>query len=109
MKKEESPSDVASWLAAELTGLVPAGLGSLSLRRTRCIRKNCYACETGERHSSYVLYGQKNGKRYSVYVPDELAGDVRKMIKNGRRVEELLFEASRRYTAALKAERHRAK
>src|SRR5215475_7685169 len=37
----ESPSDVARWLRSESTSLWPALLGSLSLRRSRCIRKNC--------------------------------------------------------------------
>jgi hypothetical protein len=57
----ESPSDVARWLRSELTNLWPAFLGSLSLRRSRCIRKNCPACRSGEQHQSYVLYGRTTG------------------------------------------------
>jgi hypothetical protein len=68
----ESPSDVARWLRSESTSLWPALLGSLSLRRSRCIRKNCPACQSGEQHQSYVLYGRANGRRVAVYVPEEL-------------------------------------
>ena len=52
----ESPSDVAHWLRSESANLWPALLGSLSLRRSRCIRENCAACQSGEQHQSYVLY-----------------------------------------------------
>src|SRR5258708_18145487 len=52
--------------------LWPAVLGSLSLRRSRCIRENCPACLSGEQHQSYVLYGRAKRGRYAVYVPEEL-------------------------------------
>ena len=68
----ESPSDVAHWLRSESANLWPALLGSLSLRRSRCIRKNCPACRSGEQHQSYVLYGRADGRRIAVYVPEEL-------------------------------------
>src|SRR5258708_13234338 len=63
----ESPSDVAHWLRIESANLWPALLGSLSLRRSRCIRENCAACQSGEQHQSYVLYGRANGRRVAVY------------------------------------------
>src|SRR6185437_629508 len=50
----ESPSDVARWLRSESTSLWPALLGSLSLRRSRCIRKDWPACRSGEQQQSYV-------------------------------------------------------
>ena len=31
-----------------------------------CIRKNCPACARGEGHSSYALYGRREGKRFSI-------------------------------------------
>src|SRR5450631_654720 len=52
----ESASDVMRWLQDEATVLWPAFLGSLSLRRSRCVRPNCAACLSGEQHRSYVLY-----------------------------------------------------
>src|SRR5437016_2080652 len=44
----ESPADVWNWFLNQAKNLEPALLGSLSLRRTRCIRPNCSACASGE-------------------------------------------------------------
>ena len=59
----------------------------------------------GTRSSSYALYGRNAGKRFSIYVPEELVPEVRRAIANGRRVQELVSEAGVRYTRALKAKR----
>jgi hypothetical protein len=56
---------------------------------------------------SHVLYGRRSGKRFSIYVPDELVGEVRKAIASGRRLQELMSEAGVRYTHALKARRRK--
>ena len=101
----ESPSDVARWLQSESTNLWPAFLGSLSLRRSRCIRKNCLACQSGEQHQGYVLYGRANGRRVAVYVPEELVPEVQRSLDNGRALQELLQQAAPRYVKALKRER----
>jgi hypothetical protein len=104
----ESPSDVARWLRSESTNFWPALLGSLSLRRSRCVRKNCPACQSGEQHQSYVLYGRANGRRVAVYVPEELVPEVRRGLDNGRALQELLQQAAPRYVKALKRERTKA-
>ena len=103
----ESPEQVIRWFQAAVKKLSPAAAGSLSLRRSPCIRKNCPTCASGEGHSSYVLYGRLEGKRFSIYVPDDLVSRVHEAIANGRRVQELLSEAGVRYTQALKAKRSR--
>ena len=101
----ESPSDVARWLGKRIDGLWPALLGSLSLRRSRCIRKNCPACRSGEQHQSYVLYGRANGRRVAVYVPEELVPEVQRSLDNGHALQDLLHQAAPRYVKALKRER----
>ena len=101
----ESPSDIARWLRSESTNLWPALLGSLSLRRSRCIRKNCPACRSGEQHQSYVLYGRANGRRVAVYVPEELVPEVQRSLDNGRALQDLLQQAAPRYVKALKRAR----
>jgi hypothetical protein len=53
------------------------------------------------------LYGRRDGKRFSIYVPDELVPEVRDAIANGRRVQELVTEAGVRYAQALKAKRRK--
>jgi hypothetical protein len=105
MSKAESPSDVARWFAGRAAGVKPAILGSLSLRRSPCIRENCRACLSGEQHPSYVLYGRLQGRRFSVYVPEELVAEVRRCLDNGRALQELLYEAAPRYIKALKRAR----
>jgi len=104
----ESPSDVVDWLETETARLWPALLGSLSFRRSPCVRENCPACMSGEQHPSYVLYGRVNGRRLAVYVPEELVPEVRRSLDNGRALQELLQKAAPRYVKALKRERAKA-
>jgi len=101
----ETPEHVIRWFRAEVQKLSPVAAGSLCLRKSPCIRKNCLACARGEGHASYALYGKHAGKRFSIYVPEELVAEVREAIANGRRVQELVSEAGVRYTRALKAKR----
>jgi hypothetical protein len=109
VNKNESPSDVERWLTSQTAGAWPALLGSLSLRRSPCIRDNCPACRSGEQHPSHVLYGRLKGRRISVYVPEELVPQVQRCLDNGRALQELLYEAAPRYIKALKRERAKAK
>src|ERR1700687_357226 len=108
MSKNESPSDVVRWLQSQTAGVWPAIFGSLSLRRAPCVRENCAACRSGEQHSSYVLYGRLRGRRFSVYVPEELVPEVQRSVDNGRALQDLLHQAAPRYIKALKRERARA-
>ena len=105
MSKNETPSDVVRWLSDRTAGAWPALLGSLSLRRSPCIRENCAACRSGEQHRSWVLYGRLKGRRFSLYVPEELVPQVQRCLDKGRAVQELLYEAAPRYIKALKRER----
>jgi hypothetical protein len=100
--KLESPSDVQRWLQTKTAGLWPAALGSLSLRRTRCIRKNCSACQSGEKHPSWVLSGHIQNQRFSLYVPEALVPEVQRCLDNGRALQELLYASAVRYVKALK-------
>ena len=101
----ESPSDVVRWLQSEAAELWPALLGSLSFRRSPCVRENCTACKSGKQHQSYVLYGRVKGRRVSVYVPEQLVPEVQRSLDNGRALQDLLQQAAPRYIKALKRER----
>jgi hypothetical protein len=105
MKPIESPEDVRSWFLRQVSELWPLAAGSLSLRTGPCIREHCSACQRGQGHASYALYGRKNNRRFSVYVPEELVPLVQQAVNNGRKLEQLLREAGIRYTVALKAKR----
>lgn len=101
-RHEETPADVRRWFIAALEKLWPVATGSLSLRKGRCIRKNCSACASGQGHSSYALYGRLRERRFSIYVPDRMVKDVRAAIRNGRLLQEMLNEAGVRYVKAVK-------
>lgn len=103
--KLESPVDVAHWFQSQAAVLWPAALGSLSLRRSPCIREHCSACLAGQQHSSYVLYGRRQGRRYAIYVPEELVPEVRRCLDNGRALQELLYQVAPHYIQALKQQR----
>jgi hypothetical protein len=108
-RAHETPADVERWFHEQVARLSPAGLGSLSLRRSPCVRPGCAACATGEQHPSYVLYGRVGGRRTSVYVPDALVDEVGRTLTHGRTVQALLYEAADRYARALKRTHRRAR
>src|SRR5258707_7840496 len=74
-------------MQSEAAGLWPAILGSLSFRRSPCVHENCPACLSGEQHPSHVLYGRHNGRRFAVYVPEDLVPEVRRAVENGRALQ----------------------
>src|SRR5271166_5556043 len=90
---------------AAIQKLWPVANGSLSLRKSPCVRTNCAACAAGEGHRSYVLYGRCGGQRYSLYVPEELVADIQLALENGRRVKDLISKAGERYAHVLKNQR----
>ena len=106
MDRTETPEEVRLWFQRAVQGLWPVAVGSLSLRKSPCIRKGCRLCESGKGHSSYALYGRKGGRRFSIYVPDDLVEDLERAIRNGRDLQKVLSEAGRRYALALKNERN---
>lgn len=103
--QKESPAAVGQWFHDQLATLWPAALGSLSFRRSPCVREHCEACRSGEQHSSFVLYGRIKGRRSAIYVPDELVPEVQRSLHNGRTLQELLYQSAFRYIKALKHDR----
>jgi hypothetical protein len=93
--RTETAADVLRWMESSSAALRPAILGSLSLRRSPCIHANCPACLSGEQHPSHVLYGRHNGRRFAVYVPDDLVGEVRRAVENGRALQACLCKPGR--------------
>lgn len=103
--KKESATEVQQWFRDQAASLWPAALGSLSLRRSPCIRDHCDACLKGKHHLSHVLYGRIKGRRFAIYIPDELVPKVRQCLHHGRALQELLYQAAVRYAKAFKHER----
>ena len=101
----ESPADVERWFRTQAAGLWPVALGSLSFRRSPCVRDHCAACARGDQHPSHVFYCRVNGRRVGIYIPDELAPAIRRALENGRALQALLYDAGRRYANAVKQQR----
>ncbi len=79
MNKSETSEDVRRWFVGAIKDLWPVALGSVSLRKSPCIREN--------------------------YVPDELAPEIQKAIDKGRRLQDLIKEAGVRFLRAEKRKR----
>ena len=77
---------------AKLAGWWPALKGSLSRVRKPCIRPQCTACASGQKHLAYLLSFTQRGRRRCMYVPDALAPLIRKALRNGRAIEQLLSD-----------------
>jgi hypothetical protein len=97
--------EVRRWFFNTIQELWPIALGSVSLRKSPCIRKNCSACASGKRHSSYALSGSRRNRRFSVYVPEAMAPEIEKAIENGHRLQDLMKEAGIRLLLARKRQK----
>lgn len=105
MAAPESPEAVRRWFLRQARALWPLAGGSVSLRKSPCVRPRCAACASGEQHPSYVLYARRRGRRIVRYVPDAVAEPMQRAVRNGRALHELIVEAGERYLRALKARR----
>lgn len=105
MATGESADEVRRWFLARVQELWPVAGGSLSLRKSPCVRARCPTCASGEQHPSYVLYGRRGGRRWARYVPDDLAREVERAVANGRTLQALISEAGERYLRARKGAR----
>ena len=65
--------------------------GSLAKVYKPCIRKNCPACQRGDKHPAWILSLSSRGRRKTMYVPQAMVLPLRKAIRNGRRIEYLLY------------------
>ena len=75
-----------------MEALWPALKGSLTKVRKPCIRKNCPACARGDKHPAWLLAFTQHRRRRCLYVPLPLVPTIRQALKNGRRLEQLLYQ-----------------
>ena len=75
----------------QIASLWPAIKGSLAKVYKPCIRKNCPACQRGDKHPAWILSLSSRGRRKTMYVPQAMVLPLRKAIRNGRRIEYLLY------------------
>jgi len=76
----------------QLAKLWPPIKGSLAEVRKPCIRPNCPACARGDKHPAYILSFTDKGRRRCMYVPTELVPQLQQALRNGRALEELLYQ-----------------
>jgi hypothetical protein len=92
------------------TPLVAASLVQIS---KHCGREGCH-CQTGEKHVGHYLTFKVAGKTKTVYVPQDLVGEVETWVQEHKRLRKLVQEISRLtverirgYTGAQKRRRGR--
>ena len=90
----------------QLHSLWPALKGSLARVYKPCIRKNCPACARGDKHPAWLLSFTAQGRRKTMYVPLALVFTMKQALRNGRKVEQLLYHTG---PALIKQHRQRAK
>ena len=88
----ERPQELEQ-LRKELADLWPVAKGSLSEVRKPCVRPNCRACASGEKHPVWLFSFRQGGRRRCMYVARELVPQLQEAIGNGRRVEALMADA----------------
>ena len=89
--------------------LWPAIKGSLAQVHKPCIRQNCPACASGQKHSAWMLSVVVRGRRTTLYVPEAWVKEIQQAIKNGRKIEALLQQAAIQMVKIHRAEANRAK
>jgi len=87
--------------------LWPAALGSLSLRRSPCVREHCRSLSLGRTACQSCPLRAHQRRRFAIYIPDELVPEVQLSLDNGRVLQELLYQSALRYTKALKHQKAR--
>ena len=76
----------------QLEKLWPAIKGSLAEVHKPCIRPNCPACARGDKHPAFILSFTDKGRRRCMYVPAELVPQLQQALRNGKALEELLYQ-----------------
>jgi len=81
-------------LAARLGSAEQVLTGTLTQQARRCGKAGC-RCADGEPHGPYAYFAPKTAARGRLrYVPASLAGLVRRYLRNGEEIEQLLAEIS---------------
>jgi hypothetical protein len=108
-KSQLPPKDRAarSRLVQLLSKAHPLARASLVVMARTCGKKGC-KCADGEKHVSLYLATRLGNKRKMLYIPPDLEEAARRLVENGRKVEELVEEmsqASLEHLVAQKAKR----
>ena len=92
MKQKNIHSPAQKLLLKKLMALWPALKGSLAQVHKPCIRPNCPACARDDKHPAFILSFTDKGRRRCMYVPAELVPQLRQALRNGKALEEFLYQ-----------------
>lgn len=92
VKQKTSHPPIQHPLLDKLLSCWPALKGSLAEVYKPCIRPNCAACARGDKHPNYLLTFTEKGRRRCLYVPKAMVAMLKRALKNGRRIERLLYQ-----------------
>jgi hypothetical protein len=76
----------------EVQRLWPVLKGSLAQIRKACVRPTCPAGARGEKHPAFILSFTERGRRRVMCVPAALVSWFQSGLRNGRRLEGLLYQ-----------------
>ena len=88
---------------------MPAVKGSLTEVKKPCIRPNCKACKSGEKHPAHLFSFMNDGRQRCRYVAREFVPEFKKAVENGRRIEELMSRLGEELIGDYRANRDRDK
>lgn len=95
MRVPDHPTLIRSMLQARLKKLAttsPVLAATFGTVQRRCGSPSCRCHHGGPRHTAFQVTDQKHGKKRSVYVPKDLAPEVKAWIVEHHRLKKILRE-----------------
>jgi hypothetical protein len=105
MRVPEHPTQIRRMLEGRLKQMAPCGpllAASLSQVNKRCGQPSCRCHQGGPLHQAWHLTLKVDGKTRTVYVPQDLLGEVQQWVAEYHRLKTLTVEVSRLTLALVK-------
>ena len=106
MRVPDHPTQVRRMLQSRLKQLTPTGpllAASLSLVQKRCGQPSCHCHKGGPLHQAHHLTLKAEGKTRTVYVPQDLLGEVQAWVAEYQRLKGLMAQVSQLALALVKS------
>lgn len=98
MRVPSHPTQIRRMIASRLKQLTPTGpilAATLSEVKKRCGQPSCACHRDGPLHVAYHLSLKVDGKRSTVYVPQDMLEEVRSWIEEHRRLKAVTLEITK--------------
>ncbi len=105
MRVPDHPTLIRRQLDSRLKQLVPSGpllAASLALVHKRCGQPACRCHQDGPRHAAHHLTLKDAGKTRTLYVPQDLLGEVQQWVAEYQRLKALMAQISQLTLALVK-------